>query len=201
MTYSDFTLEDVEAHLGVTVQPADLFPNLAPAAGLDWLTATLAAGRELPLLNEKSRSEFIVAPILLAVRQLSHGAVAIYSGQRLDVDAARGLTGACDFILAATPPVPVLRAPLVTIVEAKRGDIEAGLGQCVAQMVAARLFNERAGRGPSNVWGCVTSGDDWQFLRLAGAAVQLERRKYYITDLGSILAAFQAMIASLAAPA
>ncbi len=102
--------------------------------------------------------EFIVVPILLASRELSHDAVAIYSGQRLDVNPDQGLVGECDFILAATPPVPLLRAPLVTIVEAKKNDIESGLGQCVAQMIAARLFNEKAGNVPFQIFGCVTTG-------------------------------------------
>jgi hypothetical protein len=53
---------------------------------------------QLALLSEKARSEFIVAPVLLVARELSHDTVAIYSGQRLDVDASRGLQGECDFI-------------------------------------------------------------------------------------------------------
>lgn len=33
-----------------------------------------------------------------------------------------------------------LRSPIVAVVEAKKNDIEAGLGQCFAQMVAARDY-------------------------------------------------------------
>ena len=114
---------------------------------------------QLALVSEKARSEFLVAPILLAARELTGNALAIYSGQRLDVDPAKGLLGECDFILARTDPVPRLRAPLLTVVEAKKNDIEGGLGQCVAQMVAARLFNERAGDTTTRVFGCVTTGE------------------------------------------
>src|SRR4051794_41064842 len=124
MAYTDFTLQAVEERLGVTAQPADLFPGLAPLPVPAWLRDLLARGMQLALLSEKARSEFIVGPILLASRELSHDAVAIYSGQRLDVDPERGLVGECAFILAATPPVPLLRAPAVTIVEAKKNDIE-----------------------------------------------------------------------------
>ena len=99
----------------------------------------------MAFFSEKSRSEFIVIPILLAARDLSHNSFTIYSGQRLDVMPEKGLVGECDFILGASPTVPMLQSPLVTIVEAKKNDIEAGLGQCVAQMVGARIFNERAG--------------------------------------------------------
>ena len=95
-------------------------------------------------------------------------------GQRLDVDPDRGLVGECDYILALTPPVPRLRAPLVTILEAKKGDVEAGLGQCLAQMVGARLFNERAGQPPRPVFGCVTSGEVWSWsVKLPSTSAQL----------------------------
>ena len=148
----------------------------------------------MALVSEKARSEFIVGPILLACRELSGGALAIFSGHRLDVDASRGLHGECDFILALADPVPRLRAPIVTVVEAKKNDIEAGLGQCVAQMVAARDYNEREGRSPGVVYGCVTTGEAWQFLRLEGSDVTVERGRLYIDNVGAILAAFGAIV-------
>jgi hypothetical protein len=193
MAYTDFTLETAETNLGVTSRPGDLFPGLCPVPVPPWLQESLARGMSLALLSEKARSEFVVAPILLAARELSHDAVAIYSGQRLDVDPSRGLQGECDFILALSPPVPRLRAPLVTIVEAKKNDIEAGLGQCVAQMVAARLFNEKYGQPLPAIFGCVTTGEAWQFLRLEGDAVILDRTRLYIATVGLILAALQAI--------
>jgi hypothetical protein len=91
-----------------------------------------------------------------------------------------------------------LRAPLVTVLEAKRGDIELGLGQCVAQMVGARLFNEHAGGPAEPVFGVVTTGEAWQFLRLAGATVTLHRERLFITGTGGILAALQSILTSAA---
>ena len=40
------------------------------------------------------------------------------------------------------------------------------------------------------VYGCVTTGEDWQFLRLDGQAVIIDTTRRYINDVGSILAAF-----------
>src|SRR5260370_34972897 len=110
MAYNDFTLERVENTLGVPVQPLDLFPGLAPIPVPSWLQEMLTRGMELSLLSEKARSEFIVGPILLGSRALSHDAVSIYSGQRLDVKPEQGLKGEVDLILAATPPCPSLPA-------------------------------------------------------------------------------------------
>lgn len=197
MTYSDFTLELVEKVLGVKVQQMDLFLSLPALPTPTWLQDVLAKGRQLALISEKSRSEFIVAPILLASRELSQNAVAIYSGQRLDVQPEQGLTGECDFILAATEPVPLLRAPIVTIVEAKKNDVEGGLGQCAAQMVGARLLNQKEGQAEPTVFGCVTTGEAWQFLRLRDTELAIDKDRYYIDNVEAILAVFQAIIAEL----
>src|SRR5271155_1854980 len=132
MSYTDFSIESIINDLGVNVVTVAIFPNLEPSPTPAWLRESLDRGIRQVLLSEKARSEFLVVPILLACQEQGPGAVAIYSGQRLDVDAARGLVGECDFILSATPPLPGLRAPLVTIVEAKKNDIEGGIWQCIA---------------------------------------------------------------------
>lgn len=190
MAYTDFTLESAEVELGVACVPGDLFPNLEAHPVPMWLSDQLARGMRMALVSEKARSEFIVAPILLAVRELSHDRITILSGQRLDVDPARRLVGECDFILARSVPVPRLRAPLMAVVEAKRNDIDSGLGQCLAQMVAAQLYNERAGEPVPTVFGCVTTGEDWQFLGLTGTAAILHRPRMFIDNVGNLLAAF-----------
>ncbi len=195
MPYTDFTLESAEARFNLVTVPGDLFPCLTPLPVPDWLRDLLARGQAVAtLVSEKARSEFLVAPVLLACRDLVSGDLAIYSGQRLDVDADLGLTGECDYILALTPPVPRLRAPLVTVLEAKRGDIELGLGQCVAQMVGARLFNEHAGSRKGPIFGVVTTGEVWQFLRLEEATVILHRERLFIAGVGGVLAALQSIL-------
>jgi hypothetical protein len=191
MPYADFSLESVTNILGVVAEPTDLFETVAPLAVPVWLRDMLDRGLRQILSSEKARSEFIVVPMLLACQELGPGPVSIYSGQRLDVDPERGLVGECDFILAATPSVPALRAPLLTIVEAKRNEVESGVWQCIAQMVGARLFNERSGVPVAAVYGCVTNGEAWQFLRLAGSVAGIDRRRYYIDNVAAILGVLQ----------
>jgi hypothetical protein len=132
-------------------------------------------------------------PILLAARELSGDRFAIFSGQRLDVDPQKGLVGECDFILAIGPALPPLHAPIMTVLEAKKNDVEAGLGQCIAQMVGARRFNEAAGRAEAPVFGCVTTGETWQFLRLDDQAALLDRSRYYLDNVGRILGVLRAI--------
>jgi hypothetical protein len=194
VSYSDFTLESAESLLGVQARGGVLFPGLEPEIVPDWLRDFLGRTMQLALTTEKARSELIVTPILVACRELSGGAVAIFSGQRLDVDPVRGLVGECDFLLSLGEPLPRFRAPIVALVEAKKHDIDLGMGQCIAQMVAAREFNERAGTGQQVIYGCVTTGEDWQFLRLEGPNVILDQFRLYLSDLGDILAAFVAIV-------
>ena len=196
MAYSDFSLEQVSRAFGISTQAATLFPSLEPIAVPAPLKETLSKRTQLALISEKARSEFIVVPILIAIRDLSPTPLAIFSGQRLDVDPARGLVGECDFILAAGPSVPPLRAPIATIVEAKKNDIEVGLGQCIAQMVAARIFNQESGLLSAPVYGCITTGEVWQFLQLVDGRALIDENRHYLDSVGIILAVFQAMIAS-----
>jgi hypothetical protein len=191
MAYTDFSLETISAILGVSVETADVFPALAPCPVPQWLREMLDRGTRQVLLSDKARSEFIVVPVLLACQELSREPISIYSGQRLDVDPGRGLIGECDFILAATDPLPALRSPLMIIVEAKKNDVESGVWQCIAQMVGARIFNERSGRAPAPVYGCVTNGEAWQFLRLVDQVAEIDVRRYYIDNVGGILSVFR----------
>ena len=138
--------------------------------------------------------------------ELTGGRVNVFSGPRLEGDRALGLVGECDFILADAPPVPVLNAPLLVVFEAKQGDIEAGLGQCMAQMVAARDFNAAAGSPPRPVYGCGTNADTWQFLKLgAGSDLLYDKHLRLLGDLpglfGALLAAVTDAMGGAAGPA
>lgn len=187
MAYSDFTLQDVGTRLGIKVIPADLFPNVVPARVPDWLTGSLANVPRATFLTEKARSEFLVAPVLSAFSVLTERRLSLFSGVRLDADSARGLTGECDFVFTMSDSVAPLRGPVVTMVEAKKQDIEVGLGQCIAQMVGARTFNEAAGLDEVPIFGCVTTGDVWQFLKLEELNILHDGSRYFINEVGKLL--------------
>jgi hypothetical protein len=194
MAYNDFTLESVEINLGLPIHSGALFSTVPVIVVPDWLPAQLARGRALALNSEKAKSEFIVAPILLGVRELSGNQISILSGQRLDVDASRNLQGECDFLLSLNEPLPRLRAPRIAILEAKKGDIDGALGQCAAQMFAARLFNEKSGDKIHPVFGCVTNSDVWQFLLLDEKGITIDLNRLYLFQLREILATILAAI-------
>ena len=194
MSYGDFTLLSVIAALNLSTETGDLFGQLESLRVPDWLVESLAEGRRQALVSEKARSEFLVAPILLAGRKLTSTQVSIFSGQRLDVCPEKGLQGECDFILATASTAYLLGVPVLTIVEAKKNDIEVGLGQCIAQMAGSQMFNQQAGIVDWAVYGCVTTGEDWQFLKLKDQHVTIDANRFYIDSVGQILAVLQTII-------
>jgi hypothetical protein len=53
----------------------------------------------------------------------------------------------------------------------------------------------------ARVYGCVTTGEDWQFLRLDDSAIVYDTNRMYRNDLGRILAAFIHVVTENAAVA
>ncbi len=137
--------------------------------------------------TEKARSEMIIAPILLEIRRKVNYNISLFSGVDFNVDFSQGLNGFCDFLISRSKEQLFIQAPVLTIVETKNENLKSGLGQCVAEMVAAQLFNQQEGNKISTIYGAVTIGTIWQFLKLHGALVSIDLREYYIRDIQKIL--------------
>jgi hypothetical protein len=203
MPYSDFDLRTARERLGLTLrEDVDLFAS-TPEAEVpsrlrefldEWSPAALAMN------TEKARSEMIIAPILMETVRASAHRLNLFSGITFDVDRDRGLTGVCDYLLARSPERFFLSHPVVAVVEAKREDIPSGLGQCVAAMVGARTFNERAGLPPAPVFGAVTTGNNWRFVKLDGNIVWIDRPEYYLHQVGKLLGILSGMAATAETP-
>lgn len=190
MAYSDFTLERVENELGVTLETSgNLFGTIEPIPPSEWLVQTL--DRLMPLAlrvnSEKARSEFIIAPVLGEVQYQVKSAISLFSGKEFNVDAEKGLTGRCDFMMSRKPNSYTISAPVVTIVEAKNEDMVSGLGQCIAEMVASQMFNQKAGKEIPVIFGVVTTGSSWQFLKLEGKIASIDSTEHYIDQVDRIL--------------
>ncbi len=186
-SYSTFSLETARKNFQLTLSLRALFAEVAPIPASEFLRTTLYRASDLAVISEKARAEFIVAPLLLEVRELLHNEISIYSGVRFDVAPDEGLQGICDFIITRTPPFPTLQTPLLVMVEAKRNIVEDGLGQCAAEMVAAQRVNQEENSEFKSVYGCVTTGEIWQFMQLVGRELVIDPTKLYIEHLDKIL--------------
>jgi hypothetical protein len=189
MSFQNFTFPQVQQDLGVTVDEADLFAHIALVALREEFVAALTEGTNLALAvnTEKAKSEFIIAPLLLEFRRSLGDRFGLFSGVELAVDPTRGLNGVCDFIITKSPRQFILSSPLIAIVEAKNDNLRSGLGQCIASMYAAQIFNQQSAAPIDAVFGVVTTGSAWKFLRLQQAVVTLDVKEYYIDNAGKIL--------------
>lgn len=62
------------------------------------------------------------------------------------------------------------------------------------QMYAAWLFNQKKGETIKTIYGSVTFGLAWQFLRLEDKLAHLDPTIYYTSDLPHILGILQSMV-------
>jgi hypothetical protein len=190
MTCSDFALARVRKELGVTiVDRPQLFAHVNPIQPSDFLTQALSRYTSLATLigTEKAKSEFLIAPILAEVRDRVGNQIGLFSGTEFSVEPEKGLQGFCDFILSRSPEQLDVTAPVVTIAEAKNDNLKSGLGQCIAEMVAAQIFNQREGKALEVIYGAVTSGTNWRFLKLQGQTIEIDESEYYINQVDRIL--------------
>ncbi len=197
MSYSNFTNLELKERFGIEqCFRANLFAHVPPRPVSDWLKSGLERNLSFALAQgtEKARSEFIIAPVFAELRDQSDAKVSVFSGWEFDVDRKRGLSGFCDFLVSRSSYQAALEAPVVTVVEAKREDFERGLTQCGAEMVAARLYNERRKSPVATIHGCVTTGDVWRFLTLRENLVEIDIRSFDIsTELERIFGIVWAM--------
>lgn len=190
MSFRDFTLPKVQHDFGLTADTTrQLFTKVAPVSLSETMRRYLddfqSLGMSMP--TEKGRSELLVAPLLAEVWRRSDHRISLYSGVELNVDEAAGLNGVCDFLLGRSPQLYYLDAPILAVVEAKKDSIPDGLGQCSSAMVAVQRFNEKADKPLDPVYGCVTTGTLWRFLRLSGNRLEIDLDEYPLAQAERIL--------------
>jgi hypothetical protein len=190
MPYSDFTLKKVRQDLAIAIQEGGrFFPEIPRVEPDDLLRQELEEGLPLVLArgSEKARSEWIISPVLTAVRRLLNRQVGLFSGEEFTVDPHLGLNGICDFIISKSPTQLEIQAPVIVIIEAKKENLNGGLGQCIAEMVAAQKFNAANNINIPIIFGSVTSGTTWKFLNLEGNTVRIDITEYPLPPVESIL--------------
>jgi len=175
MAYTDFSLNDLKIKFNVNNKIVSLFKEtVLKIQPSQLLTQQLAEAEELPVRSEKARSELVVMPVL--------------------ADKSKGLTGECDFILAKDTQSFSINLPIITIVEAKKQDIESGINQCAAQLYGAKIFNEEGGVKLDKIYGCVTTADNWKFMLIENDIIKIDKDIYYKSEVDEILGIFQTIM-------
>ena len=197
MAYSNFTLIEVQETFQLEkVLSTGLFSEIKPVELSAYLSTVLGkkAALATAIGTEKARSELIVADILFELREHLEERISLFSGIEFNVDAKNGLVGVCDFLVSLSPDQLDLQAPIIVLVEAKNLDMKQGLGQCVAEMLAAQRFNAEKGNNIRAVYGATTTGIDWQFLKLEEKHLHLDMATYTLERCDRLLGILTSMV-------
>lgn len=189
MPYSSFTLAKAKKDFGLTTAEGGRFlPPIDPIAPSSRLQEAL---EDLPWAiavgSEKAKSEGIIYPILQEVRRIFDNQVSLFSGRDFTVDANKGLNGYVDYLISCSQEQLEIEAPVVVVGEAKRNNLNEGLGQCIAEMVAAQMFNQANQVDISTIYGSVSNGTQWRFLKLTGSTVTIDLMDYSLPPVDQIL--------------
>ena len=201
MSYNEFTLETVLPTFQLEkIDTVGLFSEIEPVMPSAALTTELE--KKVPLATtigtEKARSELIVINLLVELREHYNRRISLFSGIDFNVDVEAGLNGMCDFLVSLSPNQFYLEAPIIILVEAKNTDVKLGLGQCVAEMLAAQRFNAENGNDIPSIYGVSTTGVDWQFLKLSEKCLHIDMVTYTIERCDRILGILSSMVAQKA---
>ena len=191
MAYSNFTFDKIKKELNlITEDKTGLFSHIAEVEADKYFSESLRENNiplGLAINTEKARSELIITPVLLELRKMMNKQISLFSGIEFNVIEEQGLNGVCDFIVSLSTEQFYLDAPIVIIVEAKKEDITRGLPQCIAEMRASQIFNENRGNQIETIYGVVTTGSNWKFLKLRNQTVSMDLDEYYIKELNKIM--------------
>ena len=190
MPYSQFDIESIRVNFNITlIEKVSKFADVPEISYSDYLVETLRFNTPIALAinSEKSRSEMIIAPILLELKRLYPEKVSLFSGKDFTVDIEKGLNGFCDFLISRSPEQLIITSPVIAVVEAKNENIEAGLGQCMAEMIASQIFNQQKGRQVTKILGAVTTGSSWKFMQLQETTIEVDLNEYFLNQVGKIL--------------
>ncbi len=194
MAYSDFTLADLEEKHGLKTNVKSLFSAIAPIKPSEFLLQQLALAEHFPLRNEKMKSEYLIVPVLSYVKICNEEFAQLFSGENLSADKKLKLNGEVDYIWVGKANALELQKPIISLCEAKKGAIEDSLAQCAAQMYGARVYNQKKKNNIFDIYGCVSTGTDWQFMKLEGQTIWKDTKTYTLSNLPELLGVWQIVI-------
>ena len=129
----------------------------------------------------------IIAPILIDIKRQNQTQINIFSGIDFTVEPETGLNGTCDFLITKSAEMLIVTAPIIVIVEAKKENLNLGLGQCIAEMIATRIFNQKESNNITTIYGAIKSGTNWRFLQLQEQNIIIDLTEYYLNQVNLIM--------------
>jgi hypothetical protein len=199
MAYRDFTNKRLIEELGISFSDEDIFLNkkvtlVQPSA---FLQENMKRAELSMLTTEKAICEHYISPILSEIMFNNLQRITLFSGEQLNVDKKKGLNGEIDFLFTLKTSLKEIQKPVFSITEAKIGKLTKSLPQATAQLYAAQKFNELENKPLIVVYGAVTDGKTWQFMKIQKQLVVYDIKTYYIDNLPLLLGTLQYLVDSI----
>ncbi|RKZ39250.1 MAG: hypothetical protein DRQ49_12070 [Gammaproteobacteria bacterium] len=196
MSYSDFkTLEQINDELGIVIKDENrLYTQTEPVKLSQLFVEIMKMAFDLAIKidTEMARQSFIVDNVLIELKR--QVGISFFVGNTFNVDSSKGLTGNPDAIISHSDNQLYVTSPVVVLVEAKKSDIGSGYAQCIAEMEAARIFNEKKGNDIPIIYGVVTDGAIWRFISLQNNIAAIDSYLYHFGDGSQILGILKSFV-------
>ena len=190
MPYSKFTsiIRLCQRYQLVLQDGQSLFSTLElpPVQASERLLEDLEEAKAMPIATEKAKSEWLISPILKELKR-KNPFISVFSGFSLNIEGDADLQGNPDYILTARPTVVEIAAPIFCLMESKNKTPDEGYAQCAAEMYAARLFNQQTNEPYETIYGAVTNGFEWVFLKLEGETIYIDKDRHFLNNLNPLL--------------
>lgn len=193
MAYSDFTAFNISKRFDVKFKKEELFADVKPIEPSDWLIETIKNAIDVGFDDGISCSEGLVTPVLLEFSFINNHSYTEYYRMNFDVDEQNGLEGECDFLYSCSSVQEFITNPFfcLTNVGLIEKDVEQGIIQCAAQLIAGKKLNDLQNGVHQVLYGCCTTGFEWTFVQYVDNQVVINERKYLISELPLLLGVLQ----------
>jgi hypothetical protein len=196
MAYRKFKLAELESKFGIQNRLIDWLDlsTIAPIQPSDFLQMAMKKANIAPLSTEKALSERVISPIMTEIFELNLGTIQLFSGEIINVDESQGLNGEIDFLFNFRPYSATPETPIFSITESKIGMLNKAWAQAAAQMLGVSILNQKQNHPLEIVFGGVTDGNSWQFMKLEHKIVHIHPTVIPLAHLPLILGVFQYFI-------
>ena len=184
-SFSQVTRIELQKEFGLSIVSNSFLPTTDSVNPPFWLVHVIENRKKnmATMRTEKSISEALIAPVLMSVQEMYRDKISVFSGEPLITEE---LSGICDFLITKDPTAFDPQGGYFVLVEAKKQDLLSGIPQCVAEMYAAQTLNDNE----DTVYGCVSTGLDWIFIKLEGKTATIDPTIFTITEVDKILGVF-----------
>lgn len=134
--------------------------NIAEGALTEFQSKLIRSLPKISLTSEIGRRDFLIAPVLLNLLEF----IDIKIFAEYPIEAAKNLRGTLDYLIRSDKKL--------TVIEAKKGDLEKGFAQLAVELIAMEKHED----GQQDIlFGAVTTGDLWKFGKLEATAKKITK--------------------------